>query len=288
LFFTPAVVPVILTENVQDAPDAIVAPARLTALEPAPLVMAPPPQDPVRPLGVETTRPDGRLSVKATPVNEIELTAGLVTVKVSDVVPFSGIDAAPNDLVMLGGARTLRLAVAVLPVPPLVEVTALVVFVKSPEAVPVTLTEKVQELFTARAAALSVTELEPAADAMVPPPHDPVKPFGVATSIPAGNVSVKATPESALALAAGLVIVKVSEVVPLRAMVGAPKDFVMLGGATTEMLAEAVPPVPPSVEVVAPVVLFCMPAAIPVTLTEKEHDALAARLAPDRLMTPVP
>jgi len=288
LFFTPAEVAVTLTENVQDAPDAIVAPARLTALERGPAVMVPPPQEPARPFGDETTRPDGKLSVKATPVNELGFAAGLVMVKVSDVVPFSGTDAAPNDFVMLGGARTVRFAVAVLPVPPLVEVTAPVVLVKLPEAVPVTLTENVHELLTAKVAPPRVTEFEPATEVMVPLPQDPVSPFGDATTVPTGKVSVKATPESALVLAAGLLMVKVSEVVPLTAMVGAPKDFVMLGGATTEIVADAVPPVPPSVEVVAPVVLVCMPAAIPVTLMEKEHDASAARVAPDKLMTPVP
>jgi hypothetical protein len=251
-------------------------------------VMAPPPQEPDRPFAVETRRPDGRMSVNATPVNELEFAAGLAMVKVSDVAPFKGIDAAPKDLVMLGGARTVRFAVAVLPVPPLVEVTAPVVLVKLPEAVPVTLTENVHELLMAKVAPVSVTEVEPATDVMVPLPQDPVSPFGDATTVPTGKVSVKATPESALVLAAGLVMVKVSEVVPLTAMVGAPKDFVMLGGATTETVADAVPPVPPSVEVVDPVVLVCMPAAIPVTLTEKEHDALAARVAPDKLMTPVP
>ena len=48
---------------------------------------------------------------------------------VSDVVPFSGIVAAPNALAIEGGEATVRLALAVLPVPPLVEVTAPVVFV---------------------------------------------------------------------------------------------------------------------------------------------------------------
>jgi len=51
------------------------------------------------------------------------------------------------------------------------------------------------------------------------------------------------------------------------------------------MLAEAVPPVPPSVEVTLPVVLFCKPAAMPVTFTENTQELLAARLAPVRLIT---
>jgi hypothetical protein len=40
------------------------------------------------------------------------------------------------------------------------------------------------------------------------------------------------------------------------------------------MLAEAVPPVPPSVEVTAPVVLFFVPAVVPVTFTEKVQELL--------------
>jgi hypothetical protein len=48
-------------------------------------------------------------------------------------------------------------------------------------------------------------------------------------------------------------------------------------------LAEAVPPVPPSTDVTAPVVLFCTPAAVPVTFTLNVHDPLAASAAPVRL-----
>ena len=49
------------------------------------------------------------------------------------------------------------------------------------------------------------------------------------------------------------------------------------GGATTLTLAEAVPPVPPSVEVTLPVVLFCCPAAMPVTFTENVQEVLCAK-----------
>jgi len=49
--------------------------------------------------------------------------------------------------------------------------------------------------------------------------------------------------------------------------------------------AEAVPPEPPSVEVTLPVGLFCVPAAVPVTLTLKVQEVLCARVAPERLMT---
>ena len=79
----------------------------------------------------------------------------------------------------------------------------------------------------------------------------------LATVKPVGSVSVKATPVRATAFAAGFVIVNVSEVVAFSAMLDGLKTLAIDGGATTLMLAEAVPPVPPSVEVTLPVVLFC-------------------------------
>jgi hypothetical protein len=110
----------------------------------------------------------------------------------------------------------------------------------------------------------------------------------LATVRPVGSVSVKATPVSATALAAGFVMVKVSEVVAFRAMLLGLKTLAIDGGATTLMLAEAVPPVPPSVEVTLPVVLFCNPAAVPVTFTENVQLALAAIVPPLRLIVFVP
>ena len=132
LFFTPAVVPVTLTENVQEEPaagDAVsVPPDKLTLPLPATAVMVPLPQDPVSPFGVATTKPAGRLSVKATPLNAT-FVFGFVMVKLNEVDPFNGMLAAPKDLVIVGGVATVRFADAVLPVPPLVEVTLPVVFV---------------------------------------------------------------------------------------------------------------------------------------------------------------
>ena len=51
----------------------------------------------------------------------------------------------------------------------------------------------------------------------------------------------------------------------------------------TARLADAVPPLPPSTEVTAPVVLFFAPAVMPVTLTPKLHEAPAANVAFDKL-----
>ncbi len=69
-------------------------------------------------------------------------------------------------------------------------------------------------------------------------------------------------------------MVNVSEVVAFSAMLDGLKTLAIDGGATTLMLAEAVPPVPPSVEVTLPVVLFCVPAAVPVTFTAKVQEAV--------------
>lgn len=52
---------------------------------------------------------------------------------------------------------------------------------------------------------------------------------------------------------------------------------------TTVTWADAVLPFPPSIEVTALVTLFCAPAAAAATFTAKVHEALAARLAPERL-----
>ena len=61
--------------------------------------------------------------------------------KVKDVVPLSGMLEAPKPFVIVGGVATVRFALAVLPVPPFVEVTLPVVLVYCPDAVPVTVTE---------------------------------------------------------------------------------------------------------------------------------------------------
>ena len=118
----------------QEALAARVAPVRLTLPDPA-MAVAVPPQVLLKAGVGATTRPAGRLSVNAMPVNEV-LVFGLEMLKVSDVVPFSGITAAPKALVMVGGVPTLKFADAVLPVPPFVEVTFPVVLVYWPEAAP--------------------------------------------------------------------------------------------------------------------------------------------------------
>src|SRR5262245_64010407 len=127
LFLTPAIVPCTFNETVQLALAANVPADKLTVPAPATAV-AVPPQLFVRFGVLATTRPAGRLSVNAKPFN-VTAVLGLVMVNVNVVEPFSGIVNAPKALMIDGGLATVRLAVAVLPVPPLVELTAPVVLV---------------------------------------------------------------------------------------------------------------------------------------------------------------
>jgi hypothetical protein len=127
LFFTPAPVPCTFNDTVQEAVEANVPAAKVTTDEP-PAAIAVAPQVLFKALGVATTKPAGRLSVKATPVS-VTFVFGFVMLNVNEVVPFNGMAAAPNALVIAGGEPTVIFAVAVLPVPPLVELTAPEVFV---------------------------------------------------------------------------------------------------------------------------------------------------------------
>src|SRR5262249_9788922 len=108
---------------------------------------------------------------------------GLLMLNVSDVVPFSGMLAAPKALLIDGGLATVKLAVAVLPVPPLVEVTAPVVLVYCPEAAPVTVTENWHWLLVAMVAPLRAMPVG-AVVVNVPPQTVAV---AFATVRPAGN-----------------------------------------------------------------------------------------------------
>jgi hypothetical protein len=253
LFCAPAVMPVTFTVKLQEALAASPDPASVMLPDPSAAVIAPPPQAPVRPFGAEITKPAGSASVKPTPVSDAAA-LGFDTVNVSELPPFNGTLAAPNAFSSVGGAMTVVVALEVFPVPAFVEVTVTLLFF-TPAAVPVTLTENVQALFAASVAPKRLTAPEPDEDVIVPPPHNPVSPFGVATTKPAGKLSVKATPVSATVFTAGLVIVKLKDVEPFSGMLDAPNDFAITGALATVRLAEAVLPVPPLVELTVPVVL---------------------------------
>src|SRR5205823_17117 len=179
---------------------------------------------------------------------------------------------------MDGGAATVKLSEAVLPVPPLVELTAPLVLVYWPAAVPVTFTTSVQLVLTAMLPPVRLMLVEPATAVAVPPQVFD-RPFGVETTRPVGSVSVNATPASATVLAAGFVMVKVSVVVPFSGIVVGLNALAIDGGATTISVAVLlVVPVPPSVEVIALVVLTASPAAMPFTVTVSVHELFAARV----------
>jgi hypothetical protein len=230
LFCIPEATAETLTVKLQVALAASVAPARLTLADPAAAVMVPP-QVPFRPLGVATISPAGIVSVKPIPLKEAPV-FGLESVKVSEVLPFNATLATANALVKAGGWVTAILAEAVLPLPPSVEVTALVVLFSVPVAMAETFTAKVHAALAARVAPVRVTLPDPAVAAIVPPPQLPERPLGVATTRPAGSVSVNPIPLRELAVL-GLDRAKVSEVVPFNATLAAPKVFEIVGGWVT-------------------------------------------------------
>ena len=141
----------------------------------------------------------------------------------------------------MGGGATVRLALAVPPVPPSFEAAPPDTLFNAPTVVPVTFTLKEQLAWIASVAPESDMLPLPAVAVIVPPPHEPVRPFGVATISPPGNVSVNATPVRAF-VSDGLVTVKLKLVVPLVGTLATPKDLLSVGGASTARLAADVFP----------------------------------------------
>ena len=160
----------------------------------------------------------GIVSLNATPLRAIVF--GLFTVKLNVLVWPTTIVDGVTDFVTVGGDATVRFAVAVWPVPPLVLDTVPVVFVFAPDVVPVTLTLTVHVPPAAIVPPENVRLVFPAAGANVGAPHPDVLAAGVAaTCVPAGNGSLKATPVSGSGLPAGFVSVNVSVDVPFKGIV---------------------------------------------------------------------
>jgi hypothetical protein len=155
-------------------------------------------------------------------------------------------------LVNDGGNATTNTALAVLPVPPLVEVTAPDTLFLVPAPTPFTLTVTAHvpnggieppESDTLLAAALAL------------PPHPFDKPVGVFTTNPAGRLSLNPTPLRVVATF-GFDNVNVNVDVPFTATTEGANPFPIDGAAMTSTDALAVFPVPPVVEDTAPEVLF--------------------------------
>jgi len=94
---------VTFTAKLHDAPASKVAPAKLRLVALAVAVIVPPPQVPVRPLGVDTASPLGKVSVNPIPLSA-RLLLGLERLKVRVVLPFNATPAAPNAFAMVGGS----------------------------------------------------------------------------------------------------------------------------------------------------------------------------------------
>src|SRR5258707_991238 len=160
---------------------------------------------------------------------------GLVIRKLIVVVRLSAMLAAPNDLSMVGGTGDPTETVAVLlvvPGPLSVEVIAPVVLFWTPEAVPVTVTLRVQFAPAASVPPEKARLLPPLMTSV--PPHGLVVPLGAVK--PAGKVSLKLMPVKAPP-PFGLLIRKLIVVVPLSAMLAAPNDLTIVGGETTVTVA---------------------------------------------------
>ena len=125
----PATVPVTFTLIVQDSPTPSVPLATVIELSPAEAEMVGMVLQVVTEFGVAATcRPPVKLSVKPTPVSGMELTAGLVSVKVRVLVALIMMEVGEKALLIAGGPAAEIVAYAAFPSPPSVEVTLLVWF----------------------------------------------------------------------------------------------------------------------------------------------------------------
>src|SRR5258708_70850 len=155
-------------------------------------------------------------------------------VKLSVVVPCSGMVAAPNALLRTAGEVTVSEALDVLPVPPSVEVTVTLLFF-TPAVVLVISTETVHEAFAASVPPDKLTDVA-FATAVVVPPQVLFAFGGLARINPAGRISVNAIPVRST-FVFGFWMVKVKVVKPPIGCKGALNDLVIVGGAATVSVA---------------------------------------------------
>lgn len=229
----PARIAVTFTEKLHEPRGGNVAPDKPTELVPATAVIVPPPQDPMRFGGVETTSPTGSVSTKLTPVSVV-VVFGFVMRNVSDVDEKTGTVAAPKVLAisggMGGGAETVVEpdAGTVKPTPPSVKFTE-TLFTCGPGAVPTTFTVTTHELGPAASAPPVSVTVVPLAVAT--PPQVLTRAFGVAMVRPgavAAKLSLKLT-FVAVGLPPGLLMVMVMVVVAPTSRFAVPNCLVTPG-----------------------------------------------------------
>lgn len=186
-----------------------------------------PPQLLLTPGVPATCNPLVNVSPKAIPLSAVVFAPGFVRVKVSVVVSFKAILAAPNALLIVGGATTFKVAVLlVVPVPASAEVIGPVVLSAFPAAVPCTSTVKVHEVFWATLPPDKLMRFVPAV-AVTVPPQVLFTLGGLATSrVPVldGSVSLKTMPVR-LVEVLELLMVKVAVAEPFNGMLAALNAF---------------------------------------------------------------
>jgi hypothetical protein len=180
----------------------------------------------VKPLGLATIRPVGSISLNPTPVSVIAV-FGLVIVKLTVVEPPGTIFFGEKLLLIVGGNATEICALAPLPVRDSLELTPLVVFVKTPGTLAVTVTLIAQVAIIAIVPPERLTEFPEAVS--VPPQVLVAVPE---TVIPVGSVSVKLTPVIASVFA--FPRVKDSVVVVPTGITDGLKDFIIVGSTVAE------------------------------------------------------
>src|SRR6516225_8641168 len=130
--------------------------------------------------------------------------------------------------------------------------------------------------------------LTPPLNAKIAPEHVFCSMFGLRTSSCVGSVAVKPRPLRPAGFASGLAIVSVSWATPLTAVSLGSNDALIVGGALTASVADALRPGPDSFAAIGPDESVCDPGAVPVTVTENVHCAPAVNAAPDRLIADPP
>jgi hypothetical protein len=128
-----------------------------------------------------------------------------------------------------GGGTTMSMALAALPMPPFALKTGEVRLKNVVTNALTTFTENVQDTFGGMEALRSWMLLDPATATIVPPPHCPMSPLGVATTRGAVSTSLNPTPSSGV-LMLGLVMVKVSAVGVLIGVDAGLNDLEIEGG----------------------------------------------------------
>ncbi len=292
LFFWPAVVPVTPTEIVHPPLAASVNP--LSDMTDAPALAVNVPAQPfVAPGGVSTTRPEGRLSVKPTPVSPPVAVSrfGFEIRKVTTVLEPVVISGTAKVFVIVGGANTENFAVALEPAPLSVALMTPVVFVFRPimRLVSTTLTEKLQDALAASVAPVSVILVDPGVAVTVPEGQLP-GPLELTTARPAGaRGSVKAIELSeAIESVFGFAILNVIVVVPPGMIPFGLKLFVRTGGSTMVIIACAVKPAPPFEEFMVALFITVPPGYCPATITVSVQELFIGTELPVRTTLPVP